>query len=91
VILLLYSDCTNYVDPHPIITIVLMFWLHLMFFLTDGFVLSMFDSCGSHFDYFICFIWWITKGICYVLHRANILRMLLIMLLSHVEIHICYR
>jgi hypothetical protein len=33
VVLFIYSDCTNYVDPHTIITIFLMFWLYLMFFL----------------------------------------------------------
>jgi hypothetical protein len=37
----MYSDCTNYVDPHTIITIFLMFWLYFIFFLTDGFVLFM--------------------------------------------------
>jgi hypothetical protein len=30
--LFMYSDCTNYVDPHSIITIFLMFWLYFMFF-----------------------------------------------------------
>jgi hypothetical protein len=39
VFLFMYSDCTNYVDPHTIITIFLMFSLYFMFFLTDGFVL----------------------------------------------------
>jgi hypothetical protein len=29
VFLFMYSDCTNYVDPHTIITIFLMFWLYL--------------------------------------------------------------
>jgi hypothetical protein len=36
--LFMYSDCTNYVDPHTIITIFLMLWLYYMFFFTDGFV-----------------------------------------------------
>jgi hypothetical protein len=39
VFLFMYSDCTNYVDPHTIITIFPRFWLYFMFFLTDGFVL----------------------------------------------------
>jgi hypothetical protein len=39
VFLFMYSDCTNYVDPHTIITIFLMFRLYFMFILTDGFVL----------------------------------------------------
>jgi hypothetical protein len=38
------SDCTNYVDPHTIITIFFMFWLYFMFLLIDGFVFSVFDS-----------------------------------------------
>jgi hypothetical protein len=42
--LFMYFDCTNYVDPHTIITIFLMFWLYFMFFLTDRFVFSVFDS-----------------------------------------------
>jgi hypothetical protein len=36
VFLSMNSDCTNYVDPHTIIRIFLMFWLYFMFFLTDG-------------------------------------------------------
>jgi hypothetical protein len=39
---------------------------------------------------FICFIFWITKGILRLHNRANILGILLIMLLSHVQIHICH-
>jgi hypothetical protein len=39
VFLSMNSKCTNYVDPHTIITIFVMFWLNCMFFLTDGFVL----------------------------------------------------
>jgi hypothetical protein len=31
VFLFMYSDRTNYVDPHTIITIFLMFWLYLCF------------------------------------------------------------
>jgi hypothetical protein len=31
--LFMYSDCTNTVDPHMIITIFLIFWLYFMFFL----------------------------------------------------------
>jgi hypothetical protein len=44
VFLFMYSDCTNYVDPHTIIAIFLMFWLYFMVFLIDGFVFSAFDS-----------------------------------------------
>jgi hypothetical protein len=44
VFLFMSSDCTNYVDPRTIITIFLMFCLYFMFFLTDGFVFSVFDS-----------------------------------------------
>jgi hypothetical protein len=44
VFLFMYSDCTNYVDPYTMIIIFRMFWLYVMFFLTDGFVLSVFDS-----------------------------------------------
>jgi hypothetical protein len=39
---------------------------------------------------FICVISWITKSILRLYDKANILSMLLIMLLSHVEIHICH-
>jgi hypothetical protein len=39
VFLSMNSNCTNYVDPHTIIIIFLIFWLYFMFFLTDGFVL----------------------------------------------------
>jgi hypothetical protein len=42
--LFMYSDWTNYVDPYTIIKIFLMFSLYFMFFLTDGFVFSVFDS-----------------------------------------------
>jgi hypothetical protein len=41
--LFMYSDCTNYVDPHTIITIFLIFGC-ILCFLTDGFVFSVFDS-----------------------------------------------
>jgi hypothetical protein len=41
-------------------------------------------------DIFICFIFWITKGILRLHTRANILGILLVMLLSQVEIHICH-
>jgi hypothetical protein len=47
VVLFMYSDCTNYVDPHTIIIIFLRFWLYFMYFLyflTDGFGFSVFDS-----------------------------------------------
>jgi hypothetical protein len=44
VFLVMYSDCTNYVDPHTIITIFLISRLYFMFFYRDSFVLSMFDS-----------------------------------------------
>jgi hypothetical protein len=90
VFLFMYSDCTNYVDPHTIITIFLMFWLYFMFFLTDGFEFYVFDSRRGQFYGFICFVFWITKGILRLHNRANILGILLIMLLSHVEIHICH-
>jgi hypothetical protein len=40
----MYSDCINTVDPHTIIIIFLIFWLYFMFFLTDVFVFSVFDS-----------------------------------------------
>jgi hypothetical protein len=35
----------------------------------------------------ICFISWITKGILWVHNKPNILGMLLIILLTHVEMH----
>jgi hypothetical protein len=38
----------------------------------------------------LCFIFWITKGILRLHNRANILGMLLIVLLSHVDIYICH-
>jgi hypothetical protein len=44
VFLFMYSECTNYVDPHMIITICLVYWLYCMFFLTDGFVYYVFNS-----------------------------------------------
>jgi hypothetical protein len=44
VFLFMYSDSTNYVDPHTIIIIFLMFWLYFIFFLTDGFVFAVFVS-----------------------------------------------
>jgi hypothetical protein len=90
VFLSMYSDCTNYLEPHTIITIFIMFWLYFIFILTDGFVFSVFDSCCCHFDHFICSICWIIKGILHLQNRANILAMLLILLLSHVQIHICH-
>jgi hypothetical protein len=90
VFLFMYSDCTNYVDPHTSMTSFLIFWLYYKFFLTDGFVYSGFVSRWCYVYYFIYFICWITKGILYLHNRANILGMLLIMLLSHVEIHICH-
>jgi hypothetical protein len=37
VFLFILSDCTNYVDPHTLMKIFLMFWVYFMFFLTDGF------------------------------------------------------
>jgi hypothetical protein len=90
VFLFMYSDCSNQLDPHTIITIFLMFWSYFMFFFTDEFVFSVFDSRYGHFYSFICFVFWITKGILRLHNRANILGMLLIILLSHVEIHICH-
>jgi hypothetical protein len=41
VFLCMYSDCTNYVDPHTIIQIFLIFWLYFMFLLIDGCVLFL--------------------------------------------------
>jgi hypothetical protein len=41
----MYSECTNYVDPHTIILILLIFKLYFIFFFTDGFIFSVFDSC----------------------------------------------
>jgi hypothetical protein len=45
VLLFMYSKCYNYVDPHTIITIFIMFWLYSMFVLIDGFVFSGFNYC----------------------------------------------
>jgi hypothetical protein len=45
VFVFIYSDSTNTIDAHMIITIILIFELYSMYFVTDGFVLSMFDSC----------------------------------------------
>jgi hypothetical protein len=47
--LFMYFDYTKTVDPHTIITIVLIFWLYFIFCLSHGFEFSMFDSLSSHF------------------------------------------
>jgi hypothetical protein len=85
-ILLMYSDCINAVDPHTIIPISFVLWLYYMFCLTDGFVVL----CSIHaVDFLISALFLrITKGIL-CLHNSEIsLGILLILLLSHVEIWI---
>jgi hypothetical protein len=42
--LLIYSKLTNYVDSHMVIAIFLIYSLYFMLFLTDGYVLFVFDS-----------------------------------------------
>jgi hypothetical protein len=37
--LLIYSECTDYVDPHMMIIIFLIYRVYFMFFLTERFVL----------------------------------------------------
>jgi hypothetical protein len=41
----MYSDYTNYVDPHMITTIFLIYGLYYMIFLIDGFVFTVLVSC----------------------------------------------
>jgi hypothetical protein len=86
----MYSDCTNYIYRHMIITIFLMFWLYFMISLQIDLVFCVQFSPLTFllFFYFIC---WIMKGILQLHNSANILGMLLRMLLSHVEIHIYHR
>jgi hypothetical protein len=55
VFLFMYSDCTNYVDPHTIMSIFLILWLYFIFFLTNGFV-------------FFCSILAVDILLCYLLH-----------------------
>ena len=69
-ILLMYSDCINALDPHTIITISFVLWLCYMFFLTDGFACLVFDSSGWHFVFFAIFLR-ITKDII-CLHNTKI-------------------
>jgi hypothetical protein len=40
----MYSDYTNSIDPHPIMTIFLVIWLSVIFFFMDGLVFTMIDS-----------------------------------------------
>jgi hypothetical protein len=49
VFLFMDSDWTDYVDPHTMIRIFLMFWLYFMLFLTDGFVFN--DACREIPEY----------------------------------------
>jgi hypothetical protein len=44
VVIFMYSDFSNNVDPDKIMTIFLMVWLYFKFLVTDGFVFSVFDS-----------------------------------------------
>jgi hypothetical protein len=88
--LLMYFERINTVSSHSIITIIIVAWLLLIFFLRDGLILSIFDA---HCWYCLClfgFICWIAKVILPLYKRTNIYSMSPIMWLSHNEIHICH-